>query len=130
MSSPNMTAVNEEQPPRLGTPQRLIGTLFSPGETFEDINRKPNWIVVALVAVVIAIGTNFIVLKRLNPDWEAIGRQQTEKRLQRQGKSISDLSPPEREAVNQQIKMGAKISPYIAYGAIAFLPISIVILAL
>ncbi|HEV8482119.1 MAG TPA: hypothetical protein VGV87_01065, partial [Blastocatellia bacterium] len=38
---------------RLGPLQRLIGILFSPGETFVDINRKPTWLAPLLISIVI-----------------------------------------------------------------------------
>jgi Yip1-like protein len=129
MSSPNTPAVNEEQA-RLSTVQRMIGTLFSPGETFADINRKPNWIVAALISIVIAFVVNFVVIKRLNPDWKAIGRKQVEKSLKKQGKTMADLPEEQRNAIEKQLEMGTKVSVYITYLGPLALPILMAFLAL
>src|SRR5438128_1324049 len=131
MGSPNIEVANQEQETaRLSTIERLIGTLFSPGETFQDINRKPDWILPIIVALILGIAGNFVVIKRINPDWEKIGRDQVEKSLERQGKSLSDLSGQEREAVDSRIKMGAKMGPYFAFVGPVALPIGMALLSL
>jgi Yip1 domain len=54
----------QEEPARLGPVQRFIGALFSPGETFEDINRKPTWLVPALITAIITAGVVAFVMWR------------------------------------------------------------------
>ncbi|MFY9607565.1 MAG: YIP1 family protein [Blastocatellia bacterium] len=58
-----------QEPARLGPIQRLIGTLFSPGETFEDVNRKPTWMVPALISVVSSIAFMWFLLFHFETGW-------------------------------------------------------------
>src|SRR5262249_34541873 len=99
--------------------------------TFADINRKPNWIVAALITIVVAFAVNFVVIKRLNPDWKAINRKQVEKSLKKQGKTMADLPEEQRNAIEKQIEIGAKFSGYVAFLFPIIIPlIGIVFLAL
>lgn len=137
MSSPQTTSVGSAEEkisyveqPQMGAFQRLIGTLISPGETFQDINRKPDFLLPLLLAIVVSLAGNFVILKRLNPDYEKITRQAVEQQLAKNNKTISDLSPQEREAVEAQVKMGAKISPYVGYVISILSPLVIGLFAL
>jgi hypothetical protein len=128
MSSPEMgyvsTTEKQEETARLNSIQRLFGTLFSPGETFQDINRKPDWIVPMVLAIVLFVAGNFVILKRLNLDGEKITRQAIEQQLQKQGKSLSDIPQDQLES---QIKISAKIQQV---APIIFTPICVAFLAL
>ncbi|MEW6732547.1 MAG: YIP1 family protein [Acidobacteriota bacterium] len=115
---------------KLNTFQRLIGTLFSPSETFRDINAKPDLVLPLLLTLVIAVAGNFIILQRLKPDWEALTRRAIEQQLERQGKSLADLSEQERNAVDMQTKYGSQFGKIFAYVGPALAPIFVVILAL
>ena len=134
MSRPDMgvsaPAHEPEEAARMSAFERLIGTLLSPGETFQDINRKPNWLVPILLAIVFSLAGNLIIFKRIKPDWEKIAREQVEKSLESQGKTMSDLPEQQREAINNRIKMSSKISPIITIAGPFFLPIVMAILAL
>jgi hypothetical protein len=134
MTSPEtgVTTVSDkqEEPARLSPHQRLIGTLFSPGETFQDINRKPDWILPLIVAMIFSFAGNFIIINRVKPDWEQLGRKQVEQRLQKQGKSLSDLSEEQRQAIEKQVKFGSKFSSYFVYIVPVFVPVLTALLAL
>jgi hypothetical protein len=52
----NETAVVNEK----NAVQRLIGVFTDPTETFESIDRKPNWLVPFLINVVLAVGLYFL----------------------------------------------------------------------
>jgi hypothetical protein len=94
-----------EPQPSISPFGRLIGVLFSPKATFEDIARKPSWllpvILLAILGCVVAIGLN----QKMN--WREYVAQQIEK-----SPRAAQLSPEQKE---QQISTGAKISPYITY---------------
>lgn len=96
---------------------RVVGVLFSPKPTFEDIARKPHWllpaILLAVLGVVVAVGLN----QKMN--WREYIGQQIEK-----SPRAAQLTAEQKE---QQITMGAKIAPYTAYiGAVA--PIIIILI--
>src|SRR5215510_4732109 len=113
------------EPAKLGALGRLTGVLFSPGETFEDINRHPTWFAPMIIWIVLAgVGVGCFVW-RAKPDWMAITRTQAQKRLERSGQSA-----PQGEAFDNQVRIGAAITKYsIFVAAIVGPPILALILA-
>jgi hypothetical protein len=112
-----------EEPARLGPVSRLTGTLFSPGETFADVNRKPTWIAPMIIAVATVLASTFFFSWRVHPDWDTIFRTQFKKQAEKRNQQI----PPEQ--LEQQVTVAktiAKFSPII--GAV-FTPIFYVVLA-
>ncbi|HWN98627.1 MAG TPA: YIP1 family protein, partial [Blastocatellia bacterium] len=100
-----------EEPARLGPLQRLVGTLFSPGETFEDVNRKPTIIVPIIIAMLVAVASTTFFNWRVNPDWDKIIRAQIKKQVDKSGQSITE------EQMQQRVNIGktfAKFTPLIA----------------
>ena len=100
---------------------RIIGAFFSPRPTFEDIVRKPNWLVpMALIllmslAAVIALNSHF--------NWRDYISQQIEK-----SPRAAQLSA---EAKERQVDVSAKFSPIVAYVFGLLLPIcGILVIAL
>jgi hypothetical protein len=84
---------------------RIVGVLFSPKATFEDIARKPSWllpaIILCLFSVIVAAGIN----KQIN--WREYMSQQIEK-----SSRASQLSPEQKD---KQIEAGAKFAPISVY---------------
>ena len=93
-----------QEPARLGPIQRLIGTLFSPGETFEDINRKPTWIAPLLIAIVTTVALSLFYDWRVKPDYSQIVRQQMKARAEKTGSEM----PPEAT-----VQTAAKVSTVV-----------------
>jgi len=92
---------------------RIIGVFFSPKDTFEDIVRKPNWLLpMALILLfsliaVIALNSHF--------SWRDYISQQIEK-----SPRAAQLSAEQKE---RQVEMSAKFSPTFAYVFGLVLPI-------
>ncbi len=42
--------------------QRIFGVFFSPRRTFEDIDRKPDWLVPMVIVLVIAVLFTIIIM--------------------------------------------------------------------
>lgn len=106
MSTSTTVPVPEAQAqPAISPFGRVVGTFFSPKATFEDIVRRPSWVLpFALLTVfsfVVCVGIN----QRIN--WRAFMSQQIEKSPQ-----ASQLSPEQKE---QRIEGGAKFSPIFTY---------------
>lgn len=83
-----------EESARLGPVQRFMGIIFSPGETFADINRKPTWLVPLIISIVVAGAFGFAFESIVKPDWNEIVRVQARKAAERfggQAPSDSDL---------------------------------------
>ena len=96
-----------QEPARLGLLQRLVGIVFSPGETFEDVNRKPTWLAPLLIIFISTLAFSAFVEYRIRPDWDALFTRMVEKRL---GKPMKDLKPEEAEPINRQIEVQKKFA--------------------
>ena len=92
---------------------RIIGVFFSPKSTFEDIVRKPSWLLPVALLTLLSIGVSFAINQRTN--WREYVTQQMEK-----DPRAADLSADDKE---HRIEMGAKISPIITYAFGALGPI-------
>src|ERR1051325_2198727 len=94
-----------EEPARMNAMQRLIGALFSPGETFQDINRKPTIIVPIILGMILAVAAGLFFNWKVKPDWDRIFRSQIQRQLDRTGQSI----PPEQ--IEQRVEFSKKLVP-------------------
>ena len=95
----------EPQQPSLSAISRIFGVFFSPGRTFEDIVRKPSWLVPLALLTILSIGVSVAINQRIN--WREFMSQQIEKSPQ-----AAQLSAEQKE---QRIEGGAKISPIFTY---------------
>lgn len=84
---------------------RIIGVFFSPGKTFEDIVRKPSWLLPFVIYVVLVVLVCVSLNQRMN--WRDYVSQQIEKSSQ-----ASQLSAEQKE---QRIESGAKLAPVFTY---------------
>lgn len=84
---------------------RLIGTFFSPKETFADIARRPSWVAPVLLMTIFGLATAFVMNQKV--DW----RDVASKRIEASPRA-ANMSAEQKE---QQLAMSAKVSPGIAY---------------
>jgi len=84
---------------------RVFGVLFSPGKTFEDIARKPNWLVPIIVSTLLSIIAVVVLNQKMN--WRDYISQQMEKNPR-----AANLSADQKQ---QQVEMGTKITVAIVY---------------
>jgi hypothetical protein len=91
------------EPARIGPAGRLFGTLLSPGETFQDINRKPTVISPMVISILVGIAFSLFVSWQGKPDWKEIARNQIVKQQEKFG------THPEREQLETQVALTAKI---------------------
>lgn len=84
---------------------RVVGVFFSPKATFQDIVRKPSWVLPVALLTLMSIGVSFVINQRVN--WREFMAQQIEK-----SPRAADLSPEQKE---QRIEGGAKITPMITW---------------
>ena len=92
---------------------RVIGVLFSPGKTLEDIVRKPGWITPVLISTVLSIICVVALNQRVN--WREYIVQQMEK-----SPRTAQLSADQKQ---QQAETGAKITVAIIYTAGVVVPV-------
>jgi len=90
---------------KLGELGRLTGVIWSPGEAFQDIARRPGgWIPMAII-VVLTLVLIYSFTQRVG--WERFMRQQIETSSRTQ-----NMPAAEKE---QQIAQGARIAPIFSY---------------
>jgi hypothetical protein len=111
----------QEEPARLGPVGRLTGVIFSPTETFVDINRKPTWLVPILISVIASVAFSLFFQWRVNIDYEQIVRNQMRRATERSGQPM----PPD-DMIRQQAEF-ARIIGRIA--PVVFPPIFIALIS-
>src|SRR5215471_2303645 len=84
---------------------RVFGVLFSPKKTFEDIVRKPSWLLPIVISTVLGLLVSMAINQRIN--WREFMSQQIEK-----SPRAASLSAEQKQ---QQIEAGAKFAPISAY---------------
>ena len=102
------TAVSPAAPepqPQMSAISRVFGVLFSPQKTFEDIVRKPGWVLPIVLLTILSIAVSFGLNQRVN--WREFMSQQIEKSPQG-----AQLSTEQKE---QRIEAGAKFAPISTY---------------
>lgn len=92
---------------------RIVGVFFSPKATFEDIVRKPSWILPVALLTLFSLAVSFAINQRIN--WTEFISQQMEK-----NPSAAQLSPEQKQ---QRAEAGAKFSPPFTYAIGLFGPI-------
>jgi hypothetical protein len=111
------------EPARLNAVQRLTGTLFSPGETFKDVNRKPTIIVPIVLGIILAVAGGLFFNWKVKPDWDRIFRAQIQKQVERSGQSL----PPEQ--IEQRVEFSKKLVPIFPIIGAIFTPIAYLVIA-
>lgn len=94
-----------EAQPAIGPFGRIIGVFFSPTPTFEDIAKKPSWVVPMVLLTLFSIAATVAFNQRVN--WREFMAQQIEK-----SPRAANMSTEQKQ---QQIEGGAKITPIITY---------------
>jgi len=84
---------------------RIIGVFFSPKATFEEIVRKPSWLLPTVLILLMSLAAIIALNSRFS--WRDYISQQIEK-----SPRAAQLSA---EAKERQVEMSAKFSPIVAY---------------
>src|SRR6202171_1219616 len=101
----SLPAPDAQSQPAISPIGRIIGVFFSPKATFEDIVRKPSWVLPVVLLTLFSIGVSFAINQRIN--WREFISQQMEKSPQ-----AANMSAEQKE---QRIEGGAKFSPPFTY---------------
>lgn len=117
------TAAVPQTPQPIGAFSRVIGALFNPRPTFEDIGRKPSWLVPMLILIVLNIGITTVFSQRVG--WRAFMEQQIEKSPSAQQR-MSQLPPDQRE---RTLETQAKVANVFGYvGGVIGVPVVLMII--
>src|SRR5258706_1198583 len=101
----SVPAPDARSQPGISPVGRVFGVFFSPKPTFEDIVRKPSWVLPFVLLTVFSIGVTFAINQRIN--WRQFMTQQIEK-----SPRSENMSAEQKE---QQIEGGAKITPIFTW---------------
>ena len=116
--------ISQGEPARMGPLQRIFGVLFSPGETFADINRKPTLVSPIIVAMIMALIGTVVFSMRVKVDWDKIARDRIRAQVEKTGGSM-----PAEEQIQQQVNITKMIGKLIPILIVVGTPIYYVILA-
>jgi hypothetical protein len=83
--------------------ERLAGVLFSPGETFDDIARRPDFAVPLIVIVLLGFLSTAVVLPRF--DYDSLQAQQA-KQMRKKNPNVTDA---DIERVSKITRAGTKV---------------------
>jgi hypothetical protein len=101
----SIPAPDAQSQPAISSIGRVFGVFFSPKPTFEDIVRKPSWVLPFVLLTVFSIGVTFAINQRIN--WRQFMTQQIEK-----SPRSANMSAEQKE---QQIEGGAKFTPVFTW---------------
>jgi hypothetical protein len=103
---------------------RLAGVLFEPGKTFEDIGRRPSWLVPMLLTILSTMAFYFAYGQHVGFDKFLQQQMETNPRVQQQMSQI----PPEKR--DQALAMQSKVTGIAYYAGTAIvMPIMLIISA-
>ncbi|MGA9769083.1 MAG: Yip1 family protein [Blastocatellia bacterium] len=122
-AAPVTQQLQPEEPAKLNFSQRLIGIIFSPGPTFEDINRKPTWLAPILISMVLVVVGTVCFNLMAKPDWDRIFRTQIKKQMEKSGQSMT------AEQIDQRVELSKKIVPLFPVIAAVSVPIVYIVVA-
>jgi hypothetical protein len=105
MATTPVSAPAPDAQPSLSPVARIIGVFFSPKSTFEDIVRKPSWMLPILLTTILSILVSVAINQRIN--WREFMSQQIEK-----SPRAAQMSAEQKQ---QQIEGGAKFTPPFTY---------------
>src|SRR5947209_2510299 len=112
--TPEQSSTMEPQHTGMSEISRLTGVFFEPTRTFEDVARRPSFIVP--LALVILASLVYTVLYSQHVGWERMIRHQVETSTR-----AAQATPEQRE---QQIQIGARFAPFFGY-AISFVGVPV-----
>jgi hypothetical protein len=98
------------EPAKIGAMGRVIGAFFSPKETFEDVSKKPSWVVPMLILILCSLALNIVMANRV--DWVAVSQQQIEK-SKFAAKQIENLPEDQKQQAFARQAVIAKYSRYV-----------------
>jgi hypothetical protein len=90
---PPPAPVVEREPPQMSEVGTLVGIFFEPGKTFEDLRRKPRFLLALVIVTLLATAYGFGLYYKVGPDnMKKFVAQQIDKSPQTQGMSAEQKS--------------------------------------
>ena len=118
------TAAAPQAPQSIGAFGRVIGAIVNPRPTFEDIARKPSWLVPLLVLIIVQCAITTIFSQRVG--WRAFMEKQIAQSASAQRRMEQIPADQRDQVLNQQAKF-ASVFGYV--GVVIGVPLVAVIVA-
>jgi len=74
--------LNDEEPPQMSEVGTLGGIFFEPGKTFEDLRRKPRFLLAGLIIIVAFTAFNFLFINKIGFEQIIRARMESSERFQ------------------------------------------------
>src|SRR5690348_3927673 len=117
------TAAVPQTPQSMGAFARIFGVLFNPRPTFEDIGRKPGWVVPMLILIILNVGITAVFSQRVG--WRAFMEQQISRSRSAQQR-LSQVPPEKREQI---LETQAKVANVFGYvGGVVGVPVILMVI--
>jgi hypothetical protein len=105
MATTSMATPEPEAQAAVSPMGRIVGVFSCPKATFEDIVRKPSWVLPVVLLTMLSVCVSFAINQRIN--WREFMSQQIEK-----SPGAANMSAEQKE---QRIEGGTKFSPPFTY---------------
>jgi len=119
MSAPPVLPEAPELPARKSLSARFLGVFISPGETFADIARRPDFLAPLILLMLTTIAVSETLLRRIG--MERLVRMQIE-----HSSRASSMTPAQMQ---QAVEQGVRIATILAHVGFVFLPVVLLIIA-
>jgi hypothetical protein len=119
MSTAESPSAAAEAPAPKSFPARFLGVFVSPGETFAEIARRPDFIAPLIVLILATIAVSETMLARVG--MERLVRMQLE-----HSSRASSMTPPQMQ---QAVDQGVRIGTILAHLGFVFLPVVLLLIA-
>jgi hypothetical protein len=103
------TAAVPETPQSMGAVARVLGALFSPRATFEDIARKPGWLLPVLILIILNLAVIGVFSNHVG--WRAFMEKQ-DLQSRRAQQQMAQMTPQQKE---RMIELQVKVAPIFGY---------------
>ncbi len=108
--TPEIPASTAPEPQGMSAASRVTGVFFEPGATFQDIARKPGFLIPMLLVIVAGFVFNVLMGQRVG--WERVIQQRQEMMGQAAQQRLAQLPAEQRE---QQERIQLKVTPIFSY---------------
>lgn len=118
------TAAVPEAPPSMGALARVVGAIVSPRATFQDIARRPGWLLPVILLIVCSCALTTVFTQRVG--WRAFMEKQ-DLQSRRAQQQMAQMTPQQKE---RMIQLQVKAAPIVGYvGGVIGFPISMLVIA-
>lgn len=116
---PEKIEVEQKEPPQMSEVGTLVNIFIEPGKTFEDLRRKPRFIIAALIMIILASAYSFALKQKVGE--ENIRREMSQ--MLDKNAQFATLTPEQKK---QSVEMQLTIQKYSGFA----LPIILIIIFL